>query len=149
LNLQKFKIDSENQKPGYREKFKEDFWDVLKASDQSKKQVVFIDDIDRISGERILELLEAINFISDAASSPLNSNFESTTGKKATSNMIFVLSMATEEVARNLGEQLKKMNNSPRDSQELGLYYIEKMVQLVVSVPFDESNIKLKELTAR
>ena len=149
LNIQKFQMDSETHQPGHRQKFKEDFWDILQASDQTKKTVVFIDDIDRISGEKILELLEAINFISDTASSPADNSAQGTTAPRNSANMIFVLGMAAGEVACNLGKQLAKLNDSSRGVQELGLNYIEKMVQLIVSVPFDESNEDVILLTER
>jgi Cdc6-like AAA superfamily ATPase len=135
-----FTLDVEKQETGTREKFRQQYWEIMNAVRKGKKLVVFIDDLDRIGGDKILELLEGINFISDIASRPPGAELRAP-------NTIFVLGMYTEEVARLVGSRLKEINGSTEEALTLGSYYIEKMVQLVVPVPFDtENNEKLKKL---
>jgi Cdc6-like AAA superfamily ATPase len=138
-----FSFDVEKSPPGYREKFKKDYWEIVDVGKQGKRLVVFIDDIDRISGDKIRELLEGINFISDIASRPAD------VSSKAP-NTVFVLGMYMSEVAKNLGAQLEKINGSEVHDEKkaitLGNRYLDKMVQLVVPVPFDKKNKQLNYL---
>jgi hypothetical protein len=135
-----FRLDVEAEEIGSREKFRKQYWEIMEAGRRDRRMVVFIDDLDRISGDKILELLEGINFISDVASKPPGTGMVSP-------NTIFVLGMYTQEVARLVGTQLIKINNSDLPAVTLGSLYIEKMVQLIVPVPFDTNNKeKLKKL---
>jgi hypothetical protein len=87
-----------------------------------------------------LELLEGINFISDIASRPPEAG-------STLPNTIFVLGMHTREVARLVGSQLNKINGAQSTPEQSGMLYIEKMTQLVVTVPFDSDNSEqLKKL---
>ncbi|PWV56132.1 P-loop NTPase fold protein [Chitinophaga sp. S165] len=135
-----FVLEAEKMEPGSRSKFKKEFWEIMEAGEKGTRLVVFVDDLDRISGDKILELIEAINFISDVASKPPGSKLKSP-------NIIFVLGMYTAEVTRNVGVQLKKVNDANMPAETLGALYVEKMVQLIVPVPFDSSNKeKLRKL---
>ncbi len=138
-----FQFDVEKSTPGYREKFKKEYWEIVDAGKKDKRLVVFIDDIDRISGDKILELLEGINFISDIASRPAGSSADSP-------NTIFILGMYMSEVAKNLGAQLGKINATKDEvdikASLLGSRYLEKMVQLIIPVPFDKTNKEINSL---
>jgi hypothetical protein len=127
------KLDVEKADIGSREKFRQQYWEIMGAAKKGVRLVIFIDDLDRIAGDRILELLEGINFISDIASRPPDAG-------KTIPNTIFVLGMYTKEVARLVGTQLNKVNSSDLPPEQLGMLYIEKMVQLIVPVPFDSSD---------
>jgi len=140
-----FKLDAENADPGFREKFRKQYWEIMDAVG-GKKLVVFVDDLDRIGGDKIFEMLEAINFISDIASKPDDAVTDSP-------NTYFVLGMYTQEVAKNLGKKLSEINGTdiPDDGKQeeknslfikKGMRYIEKMVQLSVSVPFNTAQLK-------
>jgi KAP family P-loop domain len=135
-----FKLEVEKADIGTREKFRQQYWEIMAAGRKGTRLVVFIDDLDRIGGDKILELLEGINFISDIASRPPGAQY-------ASPNTIFVLGMYTQEVARLVGTQLKKVNGSELDEEVLGSLYVEKMVQLIVPVPFDtDDKDKLRKL---
>ena len=135
-----FSLEVEKQDTGSREKFRQQYWQIMEAGRKDTRLVVFIDDLDRIEGDKILELLEGINFISDVASRPEDIS-------PMPPNTIFILGMYTQEVARQVGAQLNKVNQSSIPDQALGALYIEKMVQLIVPVPFDSDNQeKLKRL---
>lgn len=131
------KFAVEKRQIGYREEFKKEYWEIIDAGEGTKRLVVFIDDIDRISGAKVLELLEAINFISDVASKAPGT-------KSRAPNTIFVLGMYAKEVTKNLGARLNEINNESeiKDPQQTGAFYIEKMIQLIVPIPFDASNLK-------
>lgn len=135
-----FLLEAEKMEPGSRSKFKREFWEIMEAGKKGARLVVFVDDLDRIAGDKILELIEAINFISDVASKP--------SGTRLTApNMIFVLGMYTAEVTKNVGAQLNKINGTSLPAEVLGSLYVEKMVQLIVPVPFDHENReKLRKL---
>ncbi|MDB5283967.1 MAG: serine/threonine kinase [Bacteroidota bacterium] len=128
IPFNELKMDSVKQDPGFRDRFKREFWEVIKAADPNKKIVVFIDDVDRVTGDRVLELLETINLISDTASKP--DDFSG-----VGSNLFFVIGMASDEVAKNLGAQLRKLNESSEEPQGLGASFLEKMVDLTIAVP--------------
>jgi hypothetical protein len=133
-------LDVEKAELGSREKFRRQYWEIMAAARKGTRVVIFIDDLDRISGDKILELLDGINFISDIASRPPEA-------AAIAPNTIFVLGMYTQEVARLVGTQLNHVNSSDIQPEALGMQYIEKMVQLIVPVPFEtENNDKLKKL---
>jgi hypothetical protein len=104
MSQRAFSFDAERTDPGFREKFRRDFWEIMEAVG-NKNLVVFIDDLDRVGGDKILDLLEALNFISDTASRP-----EASRGSSASTNSVFVMGMYVEEVARNLGKKLCEIN---------------------------------------
>ena len=144
IPINKFKLEIKDQDPGFRERFKREFWEVMKAGDQSKKMVVFIDDLDRVEGDKILQLLETVNFISDTASRP-------TEFSEVKSSMFFIIGMATEQVVENLGSKLPAARDTDTTNQVIGARFLEKMVDLIVSVPSisKASDNKLFKLFAR
>jgi KAP family P-loop domain len=129
-----FNLEVEARTPGYREEFKKEYWQIMDSARKGSRMVVFIDDIDRIRGEKVLELLEAINFASDTASIPEGVSLRAP-------NVVFILGMFVQEVAKNLGNQLAQpvANGEPApDKVLLGSRYIEKMVQMIIPVPFEK-----------
>lgn len=113
---------------GQRDTFKREFWNIINASDPSTKLVIFIDDLDRVSGEKIKELLEAINFITDTASKPPGS-------EEKQSKVYFVIGMSLNEVVHNLDELLGEKTDSRGEVVSYGSRYIEKMVDIVINIP--------------
>jgi hypothetical protein len=137
-----FKLDVEAVDIGSREKFRQQYWEIMQAARPDTRLVIFIDDLDRVGGDKILELLEGINFISDIASRPPDA-----AGTQP--NTIFVLGMYTQEVARLVGTKLQEVNKADLPPETLGNFYIEKMVQLIVPVPFNsEDQALVKQLYA-
>ena len=141
-----FNLEVESREIGYREDFKREYWQIMDSAKQGSRLVVFIDDVDRIRGDKVLELLEAINFVNDTASAPGEMS-------KRKPNTIFVLGMFVQEVAKNLGNSLKKAgsdggNGDATDAMLLGSRYIEKMVQMIIPVPFENSSPRINELYA-
>jgi hypothetical protein len=133
-----------DQDPGFRERYKREFAEIIKAAGD-KRFVVFIDDVDRIDGEKIKELLECINFVADVASMPAGQD-----GKPA--RFYFVIGMSIEQVTRNLGQALGGKGAGPDGSEEqAGAQYLEKLVDLVVHVPNlkDSSKKDLERLFIR
>jgi hypothetical protein len=130
LPMQQFKMQMTTIDPGFRERYKKEFWEILGAADSDTRLVVFIDDLDRIDGQRVKQLLEAINFVADTASSPADSSINN-------AKIFFVIGMYVEEVIRSLDEILGRPNTSadPANVQTVGARYIEKLVDLVVRVP--------------
>jgi KAP family P-loop domain len=134
-----FLVDAEKNNPDMREKFRTQYWEIM-AAVEDRVLIVFIDDLDRVNGDKIFEMLEAINFIGDITSRPDDSNNQSL-------KTIFVLGLYTDQVAEQLGTFLQK-DNPFREKQDtekarleakvLGKRYIEKMVQLNVPVPLND-----------
>ena len=139
LPFDKMKLKLLDSEPGYREEFKRDFNLIMEAS--KKKLIIFIDDLDRVEGPRALDLFEAMNFVVDTASRPKNYN-------DSNSNVIFILGMDVERVTANIGTRLIEINNSneDEDKMDLGLAYMEKLVQLFISVPGIESSTTTSDL---
>ncbi|PEL42681.1 hypothetical protein CN605_20070 [Bacillus toyonensis] len=86
-------------------------------SELNKKIVVFIDDIDRLDSEEIQAIFKLIREIC---------NF---------SNMIYILALDDEMVARSLGEM---MSSESKDITEIGKSYLEKFIQLPIFLPSTE-----------
>lgn len=134
--VEQLKMDALNEDPGFREKYKKEFWQVLEAADPDTKIVIFIDDMDRVTGTKIKQLLEGINFIADTASKPSEVRLSN-------GNTYFFIGMAMDEVIKNLEAALidKDSNQAPamvdNDSKSgtLGLRFIEKMIDLTVQIP--------------
>lgn len=133
-----FALDAEKKVPDMREKFRTEYWEIMGALGD-KTLIVFIDDLDRVGGKKIFEMLEALNFISDVTSKPDDSQQESF-------RAVFVLGLYVDQVAENLGSYLidsketiaSSYNNDP---SKLGLQYLEKMIQLNVPVPLSPNDI--------
>jgi hypothetical protein len=136
-----FLVDAEKNTPDLREKFRTQYWEIMEAI-EDRVLIVFIDDLDRVNGDKIFEMLEAINFISDVTSRPDDSD-------KRSLKTIFVLGLYIDQVAEQLGIYLQKEDpyhekkdehKAKQDAIRLGKRYIEKMIQLNVPVPLTNQN---------
>jgi hypothetical protein len=136
-----FLVEAEKNTPDLREKFRTQYWEIMEAI-EDRVLIVFIDDLDRVTGDKIFEMLEAINFISDATSRPDDSDNRSL-------KTIFVLGLYVDQVAEQLGIFLQKEDPYSEKSDEkkgkqeairLGKKYLEKMIQLNVPVPLTNQN---------
>lgn len=137
LPIDQANVNAEKQPLNFRDQFKLDFWDIVEVGEPNQRLVVFIDDIDRVSGAAIYDLLRAMNIISDNASRP-----EDKDGLK--SNLVFIIGMASNEVARNLGSYLNSIAKDDMDDKTRGMLFIEKIVDLMIAVPSaDISNLFL------
>jgi hypothetical protein len=135
-----FLVEVEKNAPDLREKFRAQYWEIMEAVGD-RVLVVFIDDLDRVNGDKIFEMLEAINFIGDITSRP--DDQESNNLKT-----VFVLGLYIDQVAEHLGIFLQKGNAykneepfSREEAKTLGKRYIEKMVQLNVPVPLTKEDV--------
>ena len=141
---EKFKFEVANESQGFREKYKNEFWEIMDAGKKEKVNlVVFIDDMDRITGSRIKDLLETINFIADTASRPVDDNgYEN--------NICFIMGMSTFEVISNLNKVLAEQNgvNNALPQDTIGAKFLEKMVDVVIPIPEIQEN-HVSSLTAR
>ncbi|MDI3320185.1 KAP family P-loop NTPase fold protein [Pinibacter soli] len=135
-----FLVEVEKNTPDLREKFRAQYWEIMEAVGD-RVLVVFIDDMDRVNGDKIFEMLEAINFIGDITSRPDDQESNSL-------KTVFVLGLYIDQVAEHLGIFLQKENAykneepfSREEAKTLGKRYIEKMVQLNVPVPLTKDDV--------
>lgn len=132
-----FALDAEKNAPDLREKFRSEYWEIMGALGD-KTLVVFIDDLDRVGGAKIFEMLEALNFISDVTSKPDDTSQESF-------RAVFVLGLYVDQVAENLGSYLLESKENVAFSGDrpakLGEQYLEKMIQLNVPVPLSPNDL--------
>ena len=128
--IEELKKEAHEKNPGYRDKYKKEFWRLLESVGKNTKIVVFVDDLDRVTGSKIKQLLEGINFISDTASKPDDVDND-------TANMYFIVGMALKEVVKNLEAELIKDKKFTTEGEKvsLGLRFIEKMIDLTVQIP--------------
>lgn len=113
---------------GFRQRYQDDFRTIIRSA-AGETLVIFIDDIDRISGARVLELLETLNFI--VTSAQVRSS-EGTPGAK----LYFILAMNVPEVVRVLGPVLDARNQLDAEGQSrLAASYLAKLVDLTVRIP--------------
>lgn len=113
---------------GFRQRYQDDFRTIIRSA-AGETLVIFIDDIDRISGARVLELLETLNFI--VTSAQVRSS-EGAPGAK----LYFILAMNVPEVVRVLGPVLDSRGQLDSDAQSrLAASYLAKLVDLTVRIP--------------
>ena len=130
-----FLVDAEKSNPDMREKFRIQYWEIMEAV-EDRVLIVFIDDLDRVNGNKIFEMLEAINFIGDVTSRPDDSN-------KNSLKTVFVLGLFTDQIAEQLGYYIQKespykeddFEKAKKEAKVLGRRYLEKMIQLNIPVP--------------
>ena len=115
---------------GFRQRYQQDFGTIIRNA-TGKTLVIFVDDIDRISGPRVLELLETLNFIVTSAQARRSHDPEE--GAK----LYFILAMNVPEVVRVLGPVLDAQNLLPTDDDraQLAASYLAKLVDLTVRIP--------------
>jgi Cdc6-like AAA superfamily ATPase len=113
---------------GFRQRYQQDFRTIIRSA-AGETLVIFIDDIDRISGARVLELLETLNFI--VTSAQVRSS-EGAPGAK----LYFILAMNVPEVVRVLGPVLDARGQlDPEAQSRLAASYLAKLVDLTVRIP--------------
>ena len=130
LPVDSLKLGFIKEELGFKENYKQDFAEIIRAGiSDDLKLVVFIDDLDRVSGEKIKELLTAINFISDTASN--FTQFKDSLGGEQPKGLpvYFISGMATSIVVKSLNTILEK------EGKGNGTLFLEKMYDLVVPVP--------------
>ncbi len=79
--------------------------------------VVFIDDIDRCKPDKIMEVLEAIKHFLDL------------------SGFVFLIAMDTRVVRLAIGEHYRFMGEKLQLRQDMGRFYLEKMIQVPFHLP--------------
>ncbi|MGY2132362.1 P-loop NTPase fold protein [Hymenobacter sp. HD11105] len=127
--MERFRLEAARADAGYRRKYQQEFRLLMRATPPHTRFLIFIDDVDRIPGSRVLELLESINFISDTAS-------QLEEERQGEARLYFVLGMYVPEVARTLGEALDAKSRLPEDqATRHAARYLAKLVDLVVPLP--------------
>lgn len=113
----------------FRQRYQDDFGNIIRDA-AGETLVIFVDDIDRISGARVLELLETLNFIVTSAQARRSGG---TPGAK----LYFVLAMNVAEVVRVLGPVLDPQQKLKTDEarEQLAANYLSKLVDLTVNIP--------------
>ena len=131
LNLMTAQSDRQAQRqvdPSARQQFAREFNDVAKSLSLGR-MVIFIDDLDRCSKENVVDILEAINFLS------------------VSGDCYIVLGMDETWVKICIDEHFKEMSEDRPDFSD---QYLEKMINIKVPVPqlsdADSSNLLVWEL---
>lgn len=129
-----------------QELFKREFWDLMEDVGSKRTLVVFIDDADRVDGQKIKEILQTVNFMVDVASRPDSSFYwlGRTWHWRPTDRyprIYFVMGMWMKKVAENLGRTLLMAEKGSLDGkteidfQAEGMKYLEKIADMVLPVP--------------
>ncbi|MCB2376498.1 hypothetical protein LGH70_02830 [Hymenobacter sp. BT635] len=112
----------------FRQRYQDDFSNIIRHA-KNETLIIFVDDIDRISGARVLELLETLNFIVTSAQDRRG-------GGALGAKLYFVLAMNVPEVVRVLGPVLDTQQHlKPEAAQQLAANYLSKLVDLTVNIP--------------
>ena len=132
----KFKVMMNQTDTTIRDVFKKEMGYMIEiASKSNKKIVVFLDDFDRIPGDKVREMLETINFVTDSASQAIPENISPC--------IVFIMAMSVDETLSQLGKALNGDIQNPADNRKKAALYIEKLVDLVVPVPdTNDENIR-------
>ena len=145
LPLQQFE-QAASADTGFRDQYRQQFSDVLRHAPDNLRIVFFVDDVDRIPGSRVLELLESLNYLveisrdararadADARARPTGPD-KAPAG--AVARLYFVLGMHVPEVVRSLADALNTDQHlgSPAEARRHAARYLEKMLDLVVPMP--------------
>lgn len=148
LPLQQFEQAAASTDTGFRDQYRQQFSDVLRHAPDDLRIVFFVDDVDRIPGSRVLELLESLNYLVEisrdararadadarAAASP---GQPTKAAPGAVARLYFVLGMHVPEVVRSLADALNtdQRLGTPAEARRHAARYLEKMVDLVVPMP--------------
>ncbi|MDQ2769514.1 MAG: KAP family NTPase [Bacteroidota bacterium] len=113
---------------GFRQRYQQDFATIIQNA-KNNNLVIFVDDIDRVSGPRVLELLETLNFIIN--------NARNADGSSKGAKLYFILAMNVPEVVRVLAPVLDPHRQfTTQDAREqLAASYLAKLVDLTVRIP--------------
>jgi hypothetical protein len=148
LPLQQFEQAAASADTGFRDQYRQQFSDVLRHAPDDLRIVFFVDDVDRIPGSRVLELLESLNYLveisrdararADADARTAARPGQSTKAPVgAVARLYFVLGMHVPEVVRSLADALHtdQYLGSVAEARRHAARYLEKMVDLVVPMP--------------
>jgi hypothetical protein len=132
--LRQFEQAATQADTGFRDQYREELQNVLKFAPPGTRLVFFVDDVDRIPGERVLELLESLNFLVEACR---EARREAGEDPDAGARLYFVLGMHVPEVVRALADALdpNKRIASSAEAHRRAARYLEKLVDLVVPMP--------------
>lgn len=135
IPFEKFRLETNKSELTLRDTFKKELNYLLEVANiRKKKLVVFLDDFDRISGDKVREMLETINFVTDTASQ--------SKGGRASPEIVFMVAMSLDETLQQLGKVLNLSDDKMANKKKAALY-IEKLVDLVVPIPsYDEKDIQ-------
>jgi hypothetical protein len=145
LPLQQFE-QAASADTGFRDQYRQQFSDVLRHAPNNLRIVFFVDDVDRIPGSRVLELLESLNYLVEIsrdarARADADARARPTGPDKAppgaVARLYFVLGMHVPEVVRSLADALNTDQHlgSAAEARRHAARYLEKMVDLVVPMP--------------
>jgi hypothetical protein len=119
----KTRISDLSDKIGFRESFRREFEDVTAAL-ADKPLVVFIDDLDRCRPEKVMEVLETMNFLVTCGA------------------CYFVVAMDKVQVTRAIvshdKEYLERFREEGLSYQAYAQQYLEKLINIELSVPTAE-----------
>jgi peptidoglycan hydrolase-like protein with peptidoglycan-binding domain len=92
--------------------------------EKSKPAVIFIDDLDRCSPDKVVEVIEAMNLI-------INSDFST--------KCYFIIGMDAQMVAAALDEKYESMVGKFREEENkygsIGWYFLDKFIQMPIILP--------------
>ena len=92
--------------------------------DESAPAVIFIDDLDRCSPDKVVEVIEAMNLM-------INSSFSS--------KCYFIIGMDSQMVAASLDEKYQSLVDKFREEEakygSIGWYFLDKFIQLPIFLP--------------
>jgi len=106
----------------FLEQFQDKFAKLIKTHIAPKRLIVFVDDLDRCTPDKAIEVLEAIKLFLDAE------------------NCVFILGLDQTVVARGIEMKYKELgvkqdsDNQQRFTVE-GVHYLEKIIQLPFQIP--------------
>jgi len=138
------KISKYIREPKYKERvgfiaeFETDFRHIVEITTKGGKYplVVFIDDLDRCAPSKPVEIIEAINILSDAK------------------HCIFLLGIDARSVAASIESKYKPLKEHLGDQNEgtagtLGQHFLEKIIQINFRIPRTEPNAMLGYISAK
>lgn len=147
LPVRQFEQAAAQADTGFRDKYRREFSDVLRYAPSGLRIVFFVDDVDRIPGPRVLELLESLNFLvevsrearaqQDAAVKADQDDARLKSAPEEVARLYFVLGMHVPEVVRTLADALDHDQRlaAPAEARRHAARYLEKMIDLVVPMP--------------
>ncbi|GGF26204.1 P-loop NTPase fold protein [Hymenobacter cavernae] len=147
LPLRQFEQAAARADTGFRDQYRREFSDVLRYAPSGLRIVFFVDDVDRIPGPRVLELLESLNFLvevsrearaqQDAIVKAAPDDDRTKSAPEDVARLYFVLGMHVPEVVRTLADALDPNQRLPSraEARHHAARYLEKLIDLVVPMP--------------
>jgi Cdc6-like AAA superfamily ATPase len=97
---------------GFQYRFEEEFESLVKElATMDKPLIIFVDDLDRLSPNKISEVFEAIHFLG------------------ANRNCVFFVGLDYKMVSRRLSERYQQ------STEEFGFHFVDKFMQIVFALP--------------